>query len=123
MQELQELVEEFIAQKRFAVVGATDNHDKYGYQIFENLRRRGYEVFPVNPRLNELEGNKCYPSIGDIPVKVAVVDFVVPPKVTEEILKECKNLGLNRIWLQPGSESETAIEYCHDNDMKVAHGV
>lgn len=123
MQELQELVEEFIAQKRFAVVGATDNHDKYGYQIFENLRRRGYEVFPVNPRLNELEGNKCYPSIGDIPVKVDVVDFVVPPKVTEEILKECKNLGLNRIWLQPGSESETAIEYCHDNDMKVAHGV
>ena len=123
MQELQELVEEFIAQKRFAVVGATDNHDKYGYQIFENLRRRGYEVFPVNPRLNELEGNKCYPSIGDIPVEVDVVDFVVPPKVTEEILKECKNLGLNRIWLQPGSESETAIEYCHDNDMKVAHGV
>ena len=123
MQELQELVEEFIAQKRFAVVGATDNHDKYGYQIFENLRRRGYEVFPVNPRLNELEGNKCYPSIGDIPVKVDLVDFVVPPKVTEEILKECKKLGLNRIWLQPGSESETAIGYCHDNDMKVAHGV
>ena len=123
MQELQELVEEFIAQKRFAVVGATDNHDKYGYQIFENLRRRGYEVFPVNPRLNELEGNKCYPSIGDIPVEVDVVDFVVPPKVTEEILKECKKLGLNRIWLQPGSESETAIGYCHDNDMKVAHGV
>ena len=120
---MQDLIKEFMAQKRFAVIGATDNTEKYGYQIFKNLKSRGYEVYPVNPRLKELGGTKCYPTLTDIPVKVDVVDFVVPPKVTEEILKECKKLGLNRIWLQPGSESEAAIAFCHKNNLKVVHDV
>ena len=120
---MQDIIKEFIAQRRFAVIGATDKPKKYGNQVFKNLRNRGYEVYPVNPRLDELDGIKCYPSLTDIPVKVDVVDFVVPPKVTEQILKECKLLGLRRIWLQPGSESEAAIAFCRDNNLKVVHGV
>lgn len=118
---MQELIKEFMAQKRFAVVGATNNAKKYGHEIFKNLTKRGYEVYPVNPRLKELEGVKCYPSLADIPVKVDVVDFVVPPEVTEATLKECQRLGLDRIWLQPGSESEAAIAFCHENNLKVVH--
>lgn len=120
---MQDLIKEFMAQKRFAIVGATNNTKKYGYEIFKNLRSRGYEVYPVNPRLKELEGIKCYPSLADIPVKVDVVDFVVPPEVTETTLKECKRLGLDYIWLQPGSESEAAIAFCHENNLKVVHDV
>lgn len=120
---MQDLIKEFMAQKRFAVVGATDNPQKYGNQIVKNLKSRGYEVYPVNPKLKKVEGLTCYSSLADIPVKVDVVDFVVPPHVTEEILKECKELGLSRIWLQPGSESETAIAFCHENNLKVVHGV
>ena len=120
---MQNLIEEFMEQKRFAIVGATDNSEKYGNQIFKNLKNRGYEVYPVNPRLKELEGVKCYASLDDIPVKVDVVDFVVPPEVTEVTLQKCKRLGLNRIWLQPGSESEAAIAYCRENNLKVVHDV
>jgi len=120
---MQDLIKEFVAQKRFAIVGATSNTRKYGHQIFRNMKSRGYEVYPVNPKLKELEGVKCYASLDNIPVKVDVVDFVVPPEVTEVILKDCKRLGLNRIWLQPGSESEAAIAYCHQNNMKVVHDV
>jgi predicted CoA-binding protein len=120
---MEDLIKEFMAQKRFAVVGATDNPEKYGHQIFRNLKSRGYEVYPVNPRLEELEGIRCYSSLADIPVKVDVVDFVVPPAVTEGILRECKKLGLSRIWLQPGSESEAAIAFCHENDLRVVYGV
>jgi predicted CoA-binding protein len=120
---MQELIKEFMAQKRFAIVGASDNPQKYGNQILKNLKSRGYEVYPVNPRLKALEGTTCYASLADIPVKVDVVDFVVPPKATEEVLCECKKLGLDRIWLQPGSESDAAIAYCRENEMKVAYGV
>lgn len=120
---MQDRIKEFMAQKKFAVVGATANPEKYGNQIFKNLRARDYEVYPVNPRLKELEGVKCYASLDDIPVKVDVVDFVVPPEVTEVTLQKCKRLGLNRIWLQPGSESEAAIAYCHENNLKVVHDV
>ena len=120
---MQDLIKEFMAQKRFAVVGATDNPNKYGNQIFRNLKKRGYEVYPVNPKLKQLEGTKCYQSLDEIPVKVDVVDFVVPPAVSETVLKNCKQLGLDRIWFQPGSESEAAIAYCHKNNLKVVHGV
>jgi len=51
---VQELIKEFMAQKRFAVVVATDNPQKYGNQIVKNLQKRGYEVYPVNPKLTEL---------------------------------------------------------------------
>jgi uncharacterized protein len=120
---MQELIKEFMAQKRFAVIGATDNPQKYGNQIVKNLKKRGYEVYPINPKLKELEGLKCYESLAAIPVKVDVVDFVVPPAVTEEILKQCRELELDHIWLQPGSESEAAIAFCQENHLKVVQGV
>jgi predicted CoA-binding protein len=120
---MQDLINEFMSQKRFAIVGATDDPEKYGCEIFKNLRSRGYEVYPVNPRLKELEGFKCYSSLSDIPVKVDVVDIVVPPEVAEEVVKEAKRLGLERIWLQPGAENEAAIKFCQDNGMKVVHSV
>jgi predicted CoA-binding protein len=120
---MQDLIKEFMAQKKFAVIGASNNPEKYGNQIFRNLKKRGYEVYPVNPGLDQLEGTKCYASLENIPVKVDVVDFVVPPSVTETVLKDCKRLGLDKIWLQPGSESEAAIEYCHKNNLKVIHDV
>ncbi len=118
-----DLVKEFMAQKRFAVVGATDNTSKNGYRIFKNLTRRGYEVYPVNPGLDEIEGVKCYHRLADIPVRVDVVDFVVPPKVTEAILRECQQLGLDRIWLQPGAESEAALAFCRENKMRAVHDI
>lgn len=120
---MQDLIKEFMAQKKFAVVGATDNPEKYGHQILNNLRNRGYEVYPVNPRLEAIEGMKCYATLSELPAKVDVVDFVVPPAATESILKECLELGLDRIWLQPGSESEAAIRFCQENNLKVVHDV
>ena len=120
---MQELIKEFMEQKRFAVIGASDNPEKYGNRIVKNLKARGYEVYPVNPRLKEVEGLACFSSLADIPCQVDVVDFVVPPAVTEDILKQCVELGLTRIWLQPGSESEAAIEYCRENNLHVVYNV
>lgn len=119
---MEELIKEFMTKKRFAVIGATDNAEKYGNRVFKNLTKRGYDVYPVNPKLKEIDGAKCYPTLASVPVRVDVVDFVVPPKVTESILKECIELGLENIWLQPGSESEAAIAFCRDNDLKVVYG-
>ena len=61
--------------------------------------------------------------MADLPEKPAVVDIVVPPKVTEEIVRQCAELGLGRVWMQPGSESEEATRFCHEKGIKVVHGV
>ena len=120
---MQDNIRDFIAQRRFAVIGASDKTHKYGYQIFKSLTERRYEVYPVNPRITELEGVRCYASIADIPVKIDVADFVIPPQETGRVLEECRKLGIKRIWLQPGSESDAAISFCQKNNMKVVYGV
>jgi len=120
----QKMITEFLNKKNvFAVVGASRNPKKYGHQVYKDLRNAGYRVYPVNPNTNEILGDKCYPSLEALPVKPDVADLVVPPKITEQVVKTCKKLGIKKVWMQPGSESETAINFCTENDMHVIHGV
>jgi len=116
---MQDLVEEFLRQKRFAVVGSFRHERKYAYQILKSLKNSGYEVYPVNSRFKNVEGLICYPSVKDIPIVCDVADIVTPPVVTAKVVGECKDKGITRIWLQPGAESEWVIEFCKQNNMKV----
>ncbi|RLI40405.1 CoA-binding protein [Candidatus Bathyarchaeota archaeon] len=120
----EKLILEFLNKKNvFAVVGASRDPKKYGYQVYKDLRKAGYRVYPVNPNADEILGDRCYPSIEDLPVKPDVVDIVVPPKITERVVKTCRKLGIRKVWMQPGSESEAAIKFCEENGMDVVHGV
>ena len=83
----------------------------------------GYEVYPINPRVNDVEGVKCYKNIKDIPYQVDVVNVVTPPLVTEKIIRECHEKAIKRIWLQPGAESGAIIKFCRNNDMSVIYGL
>ena len=65
--------------------------------------------------------DKCYYTLSEIPIKVSVVNTVVPPFVTEQIVKECKELGIDKVWMQPGSESEKAIAFCKENGIDVIY--
>jgi len=117
------LVKDFLKQKRFAVVGSFRNESKYAFKILRKLKERGYKVYPVNPRLDEVDGLKCYKSLNNIPFSIDVVDIVTPPEVTEKIVRECKDKGIYRVWLQPGAESEEAIEFCKQNKVSVIYNL
>jgi predicted CoA-binding protein len=117
------LIDEFLNKKNIiAVVGVSKDSEKYGHRVFKDLRSGGYRVYPVNPNADEVLGGKCYPSLEALPAKPDVVDVVVPPKITEEVVKTCKKLGITKVWMQPGSESETAIKFCRDNNIAVIFG-
>ena len=118
----QKLIVEFLDKKNvFAVVGASRNPEKYSHQVYKDLRNARYRVYPVNPNTNEILGDKCYPSLQGLPVKPDVVDLVVPSKVTEQAVKTCKRLGIRKVWMQPGSESEPAISFCKENGIAVVY--
>lgn len=119
----EELVKEFLRARTFAVVGASKNPEKYGHQIYRDLKGAGYRVYPVNPKADEIDGDKCYHSLKDLPERPDVVDVVVPPRITERVVEECEREGIDRVWMQPGSESEKAIGFCEENDIKVLHGI
>lgn len=119
----EKLILEFLNGKNvIAVVGASRDPEKYGHRVYKDLRSGGYRVYPVNPNADKVLGDKCYPSLEALPEKPDVVDVVVPPKACEEVVKTCKKLNITKVWMQPGSESETAIEFCRDNNIVVIFG-
>jgi predicted CoA-binding protein len=116
----EQLIASFLDRKNvFAVVGVSRDPTKYGHRVYRDLRSAGYKVYAINPNASEILGDRCYPSLEALPVKPDVVDVVVPPRVTEAVVKTCKKLGIKKVWMQPGSESEKAIEFCEKNDIEV----
>ena len=98
-----------------AVVGATDNAAKYGHKILLDLKRKGFKIYPVNPQRDTVMGDKAYAAVGDIPDPPTIVDFVIPPRITLHVLKQCLELGLKNVWIQPGAESPEVIEYVEEH--------
>lgn len=93
----------------WAVVGVSDNPEKYGHIIYQDLKRAGYRVYGINPKLSQIAGDPCYPSLSALPEVPAVVNLVVPAFVGLSVLDECKTLGITRVWVQPGAESDELL--------------
>lgn len=102
-----------------AVVGASADDSKYGFKVFHDLLDKGVNVFPVNPSLQELLGVAAYPSLFELPEKPVLVVTVVPPQATEKIAGDVVDAGIGWVWMQPGSDSEKAVKFLKDNDVKV----
>lgn len=105
----------------YAVVGASNNETKFGYKVMDDLNSKHFKVIPINPHEERILGYKTYPTLSDVPLRVDFVVFVVPPKVTEKVLLEVKELRIKKVWMQPGSESDSAIKFCLENGINCIH--
>jgi predicted CoA-binding protein len=115
-------VEGFLGEKTLAVVGVSRGGKKFGNSIMKELKDKGYRVYPINPHAEMIGGERCYASLEDLPERPGGVITVIPPAATEAVVREAKAAGIERIWMQQGSESEAAIRYCTENGMEVVHG-
>ena len=105
--------------KIIAVVGVSRNPKKYGYKIWKSLKEKGYEVYGINPNAEHIDGEKIYDDLNSLPKQPDVVDFVVPPQIAYQILKNYATKHKNVIyWFQPGSESDKAKELCKKLNLK-----
>ena len=117
-----ERLDEFVGGQRWAVVGASEDRSKFGNITFRELQRRGKEVYPVNPKATEVEGEICYPSLTALPAHVDRVLIVVPPEQGELVVKDAAEAGLRKVWFQPGAESEAALAFCEAQGMEAIAG-
>ena len=126
---LNKQAEEFLAQKRIAVVGVSRKQGT-GNGIFTSLRGRGYKVYPVNPNAAEVMGETCYPNLKAIPGGVDAAVIVTRPEVTEEVVHECAEAGVSHVWMHynalfgkgNSSVSDAAVAYCREHDINVIAG-
>lgn len=110
-----------IESNTFAVIGATQKKEKFGFKVFKALIDENKIVYPINPNYSEILGIKCFSSLKELPEKPNVVVTIVKPEITESIVKECLELGIRNVWMQPGSESQKAIELCKRNNINVIY--
>ena len=105
----------------YAVVGASNDKEKYGYKVFKDLLDAWYKVVPINPTQQEILGESVYPTLSDVKEKIDGVIFVTQPSVTEKVLEDVKTLEIKNAWLQPGAQSDTAITFCKNNWIECIH--
>ncbi len=119
------LLEEFLdVNNVVAVVGASRNPEKWGHKLYKFFKSAGYrKVYPVNPNAETIDGDRAYPSLDSLPERPDVVNVVVPPEVSRKVARKAVELGIEKIWFQPGSEDEEAIRTCLKAGMKVVWGV
>ena len=134
MTKLDTLVQDFLAQKKIAVVGVSDKRETGCNAAYQRFKEAGYTVYPVNPRLATFDGAPCYPDIASIPDKPDGVFILANPTVTEAIVRQCADRGVSRVWMhcmmgtKPGlaanmtSVSAGAVALCHENGITVIPG-
>lgn len=114
-------IEDFLNQKPIAVIGVSRDPKKFGYSCYRDLKMKGFAVIPVNPKVNSIDGEECYPDLKSIPEKIAAALIVVHPEETEKVAAEAFACGIKYIWMQKGAESTKAIEFCNVNGINVIY--
>ncbi len=119
-----ERVQDFLAQKRIAVCGLSRAKDSGAGAVYLKLRANGYQVFPVHPSAEALNGDQCYPNLSAIPGGVDAVFIMNSPDVSEKIVDEALGLGIKRVWMHnntiaPSSVSAAAVDRCKAADVNV----
>ncbi len=134
MIKIDSLVQDFFAQKKIAVVGVSDQRETGCNANYKKFKDAGYTVYAVNPRIPTFDGAPCYPDLKSIPEKPDAVFILASPKVTDQIVQQCVDLGIKHVWMhcmmgtKPGlaksmtSVSDEAVKKCRENGITVIPG-
>ena len=126
MTSLKQAADEFLSQHRIAVAGVSRDSKQPVNLIYRRLRDTGHSVFAVNPNAEEAEGDRCYGSVSSIPDGVDGVVIVTPSDASADVVADCANAHVQRVWLHrgmgPGSSSEKAVARCREHGISVIPG-
>src|SRR5688500_13223616 len=104
-----------------AILGASADRSKFGNKAVRAFVTRGYDVYPVNPKADEIEGLKAYPNLAAIPAEVKLdrISIYLPPAVGLKVLPEIAARGADELWLNPGSESDELVAAAERQGLNV----
>jgi predicted CoA-binding protein len=93
------LIDEFLAIKRFAMVGVSRNPREFSRKLLDEFTANGYDVIPVNPGAVVIENKRCYSRLEDITPPVTSALLMTPRLVSDRVLLECANAGITLVWI------------------------
>ncbi len=95
--------------KTIAIIGASNDRQKFGNKAVRAFLQQGYTVFPVNPKETTVEGLAAFKSIRDVPVRPQMISVYLPPAILLNVLPDIAARECDELWLNPGTESDAAL--------------
>ena len=121
-----EVIEDFLAQKRIAMVGISREPKEFSVMLFKELCHRGYDVVPVNPHTPNVLGQPCFARVQDVQPPVDGALLMTSPEVTEAAVEDCAQAGIRRVWMYraagSGAVSQKAVAFCQEHGIQVVPG-
>lgn len=121
MDNKEQIKNDMLSKKVWAVIGATPNSEKFGYKIYKKLKNHEYTVYGVNRKGEDIEGDKLYTSLKDLPEKPECIDMVVNPKISKLLIPEIKELGIKYVWFQPGTFNDDVINTAKEAGLNIVY--
>ncbi|WP_077596441.1 CoA-binding protein [Oceanobacillus kimchii] len=107
------------AAKTIAVVGLSNNQDKTAYQISHRMQQLGYKIIPINPTVDEVLGEKAYPTLAEVPEKIDIINVFRRPEHLPDVAKDAANTDCRMFWAQQGIVNEDAYHFLKDQGFEV----
>lgn len=119
---MDQTIQNFIEQKKVAIVGASRDGKKFGNAAAKELQERGYEVFYVHPEVPEIDGQPTYPSLDAVKDQAQSVWVSVAPERGEAILRDAAAVGLTKVWLQQGGDTPELVQLGEELNLELVSG-
>lgn len=116
---IEDRILKFFTSSAYAVVGASNNREKYGNKVLRVYLQNQKKVYPVNPNEKSIEGIASVPDLQSLPQDVKSISIITPPPITEKIIKQAIAKKIENVWIQPGAESEEAVREAEENGINV----
>jgi predicted CoA-binding protein len=108
-------IDNFLLQKNIAIAGVSRNRNKFGSTIYRELKKKNYNVYPVNPNIKTYDSHQCYADVISLPAEVNALVINTSPVHTMGIINEAEFRGIPAIWVQQGAENNEVIRYAEAN--------
>lgn len=115
----QKMKDILVSTKTIASVGVSSNPEKDSYQVVAYLKDQGYQIIPVNPTATEILGEKSYPDLESVPVKVDLVQVFRKPEDVPPVVESAIKIGAQVVWMQEGVVNEEAAQKARDAGLQV----
>lgn len=111
----------FLEPGSFAFVGLSRDPKKFSRAVFKELIAKGYDIYPVNPNMDDVEGIKCYHGFSELPDSVKHGLIMTPKTSTAEVVKNAVDNGFTHLWIQQGAETREAVDIARQNNVKLIY--
>jgi predicted CoA-binding protein len=115
-------INDFLSVKELAIAGVSRNSKKFGFMVFQELKKRGYNLYPINPNTDTFDNCRCFKSVLELPSTVSNLYIVTSKENTAQIIRDAVIKGIQNIWIQQKSETLEALTIAREHGIKLIQG-